>query len=83
MGGGSVIFRTILVHGFSPKLGQWFSPKLGHWFSPIGVHAFSAKVGHGGGETPSKQAYFPICEQPEGGKRCLEEGRRPWTSERC
>ena len=78
-----VIFRTILVHGFSPNMGQWFSPKGVHWFSAIGGHWFSPKVGHDGGEVPSQLAYFPFCEQREREKRCLEKGRKPWTFERC
>ena len=41
-----VIFRAILVHGFSPRPGHEFSPKLVHGFSPKMVHLFSAKLGH-------------------------------------
>ena len=78
-----VTFRTILVHGFSPKMGQWFSPKLVHWFSAIGVHVFSPKLGHGGGEAPSCEAYFSFSRQREWEETCLERGRRPWTFERC
>jgi hypothetical protein len=34
----SVIFRAIMGHVLSPKVGQGFSPKVGHLFSPKGGH---------------------------------------------
>jgi hypothetical protein len=71
-----VIFRTILVQVFSPKMGQWFSA--------IGGQSFSAKLGQGGGgEAPSQQAYLLFSRQRGQEAVCLERGRRPWISERC
>ena len=77
-----VIFRAILVHRFSPKLGQSFSPKLGQSFSPKMVHSFSAKVGHEHiSAAPSTRAYFLAIKRKEE-KRCPQTGRRPWTYEK-
>jgi len=78
-----VIFRAIMGHVLSPKVGQGFSPKVGHLFSPKGGHSLSPKLGHdGAGEIPRHRAYFPLSNQREWEGTCLERGKKPWTFER-
>ena len=78
-----VIFRAIMGHVLSPKVGQGFSPKVGHLFSPKGGHSLSPKLGHdGAGEIPRHRAYFPLSNQREWEGTCLERGKKPWIFEK-
>ena len=70
-----VIFRAILVHMFSPIVGQACSPIVGHPCSP--------KLGHeDASEIPPLQAYFQLSDRREMEEACLERGKTPWTFER-